>query len=223
MQKKLFYSLLVLALAVIASLVVPNLEVSAKEGEVLSKSELLEKGVNPKKVDTLHKKIEKGQKLDSERFIENNENLILSTNENKHFKKEFADGSFVETKITDITEIENASNGGVSTQGIDWIGGQSEYRTLQIQAVFVYGVQEFKVKVYYPLIGYSEILQAYDWYYNGSFKGTDWRGIYRARETISKDAVAIQRLVSDYYGYGAFISKVEFRMRDGRYWLVKFD
>lgn len=210
--------------------------VSAESGEVekiikeeeknnISKANF--KGVDPKKIDGLKEKMKKGEKLDSDIFMENQakkvgKEEVMATSENPYIRKDFPDGSFIESSVVDVTEeLAGEQEDSFSIQKVEQVGGTSEYRTLSVKHTSPWGYQAFRVKVYFPLIGYSKILQAYDWYYIGNVKSVDYRGIYRASETASADAVAIQRLQVG-LGIGSLsgIVKLEFRMRDGRYWSV---
>ncbi|MEW4224037.1 hypothetical protein [Rossellomorea marisflavi] len=187
--------------------------------EVPDKEALLENGVEPKKVDALIEKMENGEELEADKYLEeegNKEEIMLATEENPYFRKDFADGSFIENTIEDITN-ENQ----FSTLAIDQIGGTQTNRTLKITTVKVWGKMEFKVKIYFPQGGYGKITQAYGWYYHGLVAGENYKGIYRASETASQDAVAIYKLVINTVNTGVtYLAKTEFRIRDGRYWTV---
>lgn len=216
------------------TLLFPQTNGVVKAEEITStpiKSELLEQGISSKKVDKLIRKMEKGQKLDSDIYMENlikengNSEIILATEEDPEFRKDFPDGSFIESKIEDITEEENPTtneNSGsedvmLMASKIEQTGGTQEYRTLKISNTAPWGTMSFRVKVYFPLQGYAKIQQAYDWYYLGAVSGTEYKGIYRASETASQDAVAIYKLQIGLKGLG-YLAKLEFRMRDGRMW-----
>ncbi|MEL6117848.1 hypothetical protein P0Y67_21875, partial [Photobacterium sp. SP02] len=189
--------------------------------KVPSKVELINQGVDSSKVDKLIKKMESGKKLDADKYLEKlGDGAVLATEENPHYRKDFADGSFVENTIEDITEKENAKN--MQLRSITQIGGTQEYRTLKISTTKVWGTMSFKVKIYFPLSGYSKILQAYDWYYLGSVYAENYKGIYRASETATADAVAIYKLQIEVAGNTGvrYLVKTEFRIRDGRYWTV---
>jgi hypothetical protein len=192
-----------------------------EKNKVPSKVELINHGANPSKVDKLVEKIKSGKKLDADKYLEKlGEEAVLATEEDPYYRKDFPDGSFVENTIEDITEEENANN--ISILGITQIGGTQEYRTLKITTNKAWGTMSFKVKIYFPLSGYSKILQAYDWYYLGAVYSENYKGIYRASETATADAVAIYKLQIEVAGNTGvrYLAKTEFRIRDGRYWTV---
>ncbi|MFZ0446523.1 MAG: hypothetical protein WAM95_18225 [Bacillus sp. (in: firmicutes)] len=224
MKIKIFTQLLVFIIA-LTSLVFPSAAgAEAREkkiNEIPTKQELLERGVKHEKVDKLLNKMKSGVKLESDIFLEDSNN-ILATNENPYFRKEFSDGSFVESTIEDITEEEKDNI--FSIAAVEQIGGLQENRTLRVSTNQTWGSQSFDVKVYFPLIGYSKINQAYNWQYFGSVYATDYKGIYRASETASADAVAMQKLVVEIPKTGVrYLAKLEFRMRDGRFWSTYTD
>lgn len=197
---------------------IPNAEENIKESPSLNKTELLKNKVEPTKVDTLLKKMKNGEKLDSDLYLEKVSELPLASSEKSYYRKDFPDGSFIESEIEDITEEEK--NNMIQPLGIEQIGGLSEYKTLRVSKTAPWGKQAFTVKVYIPLIGYGRIIQAYDWYYLGAVSGVDYRGIYRANETATQDVVAIQRLVIKAPFNISYIAKFDFRIRDGGYWTV---
>lgn len=210
-------SLFALTLVLSFTFLFPTGMANAQETQApLEKSELLEKKVDPKKVDSLLNKMKNGSKLDSDIYLEVNgeSGLPLASSENTHFRKDFPDGSFIESNIEDITE-----DNLISPTAIEQIGGGNEYRTLRVSHTAPWGFQAFTVKILFPLGGYAQISQAYDWYYIGLVNSVDYRGIYRKNETASQDAVAIQRLQIGLKGI-SFVSKFDFRIRDGRYWTV---
>lgn len=197
---------------------VTNAKESIKELPTPNKTELLENKVEPSKVDTLLEKMEKGIKLDSDLYLEEVSELPLASSENPYYRKDFPDGSFIESEIEDITEEVNKNM--IKPLGIEQIGGLSELKYLRVSKTAPWGKQAFTVRVYIPLIGYGKIHQAYDWYYIGTVSGVDYRGIYRANETASQDAVAIQRLIIKAPFNISYIAKFDFRIRNGGYWTV---
>ncbi|MGW6255316.1 hypothetical protein ACWF5S_29970 [Peribacillus butanolivorans] len=217
-SKKSLRFMLFLVSAIILAIPMGNVKANEpKNSETITKEELLENGVAPEKVDTLLEKIEEGQTVDADLYVGKEENLVLATEENPNYKKVFPDGSFIESKIEDITDEENQNV--ISPRKVEQIGGTQENRTLKVSHIAVWGSQSFKVKVYFPQIGYSKINQAYGWEYFGTVSGTDYKGIYRANETATADAVAIQKLNVTVPKTGiSYLTKLEFRMRDGRFW-----
>jgi len=211
-----FSFLTIIALSfLILSPLAANAQEDVKTLDPLNKTELLKNKVDAKKVDALLKKMNKGVKLDSDKYLE--QELPLATSENQHFRKDFPDGSFVESVIEDITE--EVDTNLISPAAIGTIGKQGLFRTLRVSHLAPWGNQAFTVKIHLPLTGYAEITRAYDWYYIGLVSGVDYRGIYRAKETATNDAVAIQRLQIGMKGI-SFISKFDFRVRGGTYWTV---
>lgn len=191
--------------------------------EPLSKEQLLEKGVESSKVDGLIEKMDKGEKLDSDIYLE--KKPVLATNENPVVRKDFEDGSFIESKIEDITPTENLLTSktsiGMSTNTVKQTGGLSTYRTLKVSQYTSWGYLSYVVEIYFPQGGYGKILRAYNWYDIGLVQNVNYKGIYRANETSSNDAVAIYKVrVRVKYTPITFLSKLEFRIRDGRYWSV---
>ncbi|WEZ10351.1 hypothetical protein P5663_20800 (plasmid) [Priestia flexa] len=230
-KKVSFASLLVLTLSFTSlstsSFAATNGQEKAKEhpGQ-LSKKELLDEGVKPAKVDDLVDKMNKGKKLDSDIYVEKiakEENgATLATSDDPHFRKDFNDGSFIESTIEDVTDEvvvtdPNQSEGSFQTLGVTQTGGTQENRTLKVSQTAPWGSESFYVKVYFPLKGNSKILQAYNWYYIGAVSGVDYRGIYRANETASQAAVAMQKLQIGIKGL-SYIAKLEFRMKGGSYY-----
>ena len=201
---------------------------SAEGSEVLNTpeidmSKLILKGVPSEKVEGLKKKIKEGKKLDSDKYMEkmakeagkDGSELTLATMEDPYFRKDFPDGSFIENSIVDETAV--AEEGTFSALGVTQVGGTSEYRTLRVNHTAAWGYMSYRVKIHFPMGGNGRILQAYDWYYIGAIAGVDYSGIYRANETATADAVAIYRLQVGHSGFH-FIAKLDFRIRDGRYW-----
>lgn len=194
-----------------------------------SKKQLIAHGVDSKKAEKLVKKMEDGKKLDVDIYLENleNEKISLATQENTYFRKDFPDGSFIENTIEDITEEvkqeevkQIASTKEIQTKSITQIGGTQENRTLKISVTKPWGTMSFKVQIYFPLIGYSKIKKAYDWKFLGQVYGENYKGIYRASETATADAVAIYKLQIQIVSTGVnYLAKTEFRIRDGKYWV----
>ncbi|MGG1246077.1 hypothetical protein [Bacillus spizizenii] len=181
--------------------------------------ELVEKGVESEHIHNLAKKLKKGEKLDADKYLESDESkgVEIASQENPNQRIEFGDGSFIENSIEDITEEENKNV--FRPLGIEQIGGMNEHRILKISNTAAWGYESFKVEIDFPLIGYAKILRAYDWYYLGAVSSVDYRGIYRASETASRDAVAMQKLQIGISGI-SYLAKLEFRIKDGRYWTV---
>lgn len=192
-----------------------NAQEDVKTLDPPNKTELLKNKVVPEKVDSLLKKMNEGVKLDSDKYLE--QELPLATSENQNFRKDFPDGSFVESVIEDITE--EVDNNLIRPAAITPIGKPGLFRTLRISHTAPWGNQAFTVKIHLPLTGYAEITRAYDWYYVGLVGAVDYRGIYRAKETAKNDAVAIQRLKINVKDI-SFIAKFDFRVRGGTYWTV---
>lgn len=228
--KKQRYFYLLLALILSLSFLMPAEAADngkdKMKGNFLTKEQLLEKGVSPKKVDKLIKKMKNGEKLDSDIYLASLEKdgLELATSENSYFRKDFNDGSFIESGITDITEEVSSDqinnyDGQFSTSAVEQIGGTQEYRTLKVYYWAPWGYMSYRVKIYFPLIGYGKILQAYEWYYVGAVISENYKGIYRASETATQDAVAIYKVQVGIRGI-SYLAKLEFRIRDGSFWSV---
>lgn len=224
-KKGLLKSGFVLFLATVLFFTGLNISASSAKAETpapVDISQLELESVAPEKVDGLVKKIKEGKKLDADLYIEKmkksgKEKEITASSEDPYFRKDFPDGSFIESQIEDVTE-EVADENTVSIfSSVEQIGGTSEYRTLKVSHTAIYGYQSYRVKIYFPQIGNAKILSAYEWYYFGGVTGVDYRGIYRANETATADAVAIQRLNVGYQGV-SYVTKLDFRIRDGRYW-----
>ncbi|GLC90241.1 hypothetical protein [Lysinibacillus piscis] len=72
--------------------------------DIPSKQELIGLGVNPSKVGLLQEKLMNGEQLEADIYLEKHEDEMFSSSENPHFRKDFSNGSFIETMIEDITE-----------------------------------------------------------------------------------------------------------------------
>lgn len=194
-----------------------------KTEEVIDMSKINLKGVPSEKVPGLKKKIKEGKKLDSDKYMEkmveeDGATLAMATVEDPYFRKDFPDGSFIENSIVDETVEVEKEEGAISTlSSVTQVGGGSEYRTLKVGHTSAWGRMSYRVQIYFPLGGNGKILKSYDWYYIGAVVAEDYKKTYRANETATADAVAIYRLVIGHTGIN-FIAKLDFRIRDGRYW-----
>lgn len=224
MKKKLFKTGFMVFLATILFFTGLNISSPAAKAEetkeVVDVSKLDFTKVKPEKVKGLKQKIKEGKKLDADIYIEkmskkDEQSEAMATSEDPYFRKDFPDGSFIESQVEDVTEEENT--GLITPYAVEQIGGTSEYRTIKVSQSAIWGYESFRVKIYFPLGANAKILQAYEWYYIGAVNSVDYRGIYRASETATADAVAIQRLVIGYNGLN-YVAKLDFRIRDGRYW-----
>lgn len=226
MGKKMFKGSFLIFLAAILfftgiNISAPSAKAEGLQPEVsIDMSKVNLKGVPSEKVEGLKKKMKEGKKLDSDKYLEKmlkqeDASLTMATLEDPTFRKDFPDGSFIENSIVDETVEEE--EGMMSTRGVTQVGGTSEYRTLRVSHTAAWGYMSYRVQIYFPLGANAKILKSYDWYYVGAVSAEDYKNTYRANETATQDAVAIYRLVVGHSGI-SFIAKLDFRIRDGKYW-----
>ncbi|MBC6316964.1 hypothetical protein [Listeria grandensis] len=185
-------------------------EASEQENEKQEITEtLISNGVEEQKVEDLTEKVLSGEGTEADEAIESNNGEISVSDSEQRIYEEFEDGSFYELSLEEVPTI-------VPRASTTWESGTQQFRTIKVSHTTVWGTERFYVQVNFPLMGYSSITKAYNWYYLGAVKGGDYRGIYRKNETASLAAVAMQKLVVGIQGIN-YLAKLEFRMKGGKY------
>ncbi|EUJ38067.1 hypothetical protein PWEIH_09898 [Listeria weihenstephanensis FSL R9-0317] len=170
---------------------------------------LISNGVDEQKVDELADKVVSGEVSEADEAIESSDGEISASDTEGRIYEEFEDGSFYELSLEEVPTI-------APRLSTTWESGTQQFRTIKVSHTTVWGTSRFYVQINFPLMGYSSITKAYNWYYLGAVTGVDYRGIYRKNETGSLAAVAMQKLSIGISGL-SYLAKLEFRMKSGKY------
>ncbi|MBC2312553.1 hypothetical protein [Listeria booriae] len=171
---------------------------------------LLANGVDEEKVDELSEKVLSGERTEADEAIESSEGVISVSDSEERRYESFEDGSFYELSLEEVPTI-------APRLSTSWTSGTQQFRTVKVSHTTVWGTESFFVQINFPLMGYSSITKAYNWYYLGAVRGVDYRGIYRKNETATLAAVAMQKLIIGIKNVN-YTAKLEFRMKSGKYY-----